>query len=73
MEENQESIDGYLEKLALISESLDILHGGKKAVVFDLEIEEFIKTRDSFKNIPEDKEQFKVDISGVEFIYLLSK
>ena len=73
MEQNQESFDGYLEKLALISEGIDALHLGKKAIVFDLEREEFLKVRNVLKNVPEDKEQFKIDISGVEFIYLLNK
>lgn len=73
MDQNQESIDGYLEKLALISEGIEELHLGKKAVVFDLPKEEFIKTRDMFEKIDKDKTQFKVDISGIEFIYLLNE
>jgi hypothetical protein len=73
MAENQESVDGYLEKLALISEGIDLLHPGTKAVIFDLPKDEFIKTRDLIKNISEDKDKFKIDISGIEFIYLLSE
>jgi len=73
MEENIESIDGYLEKLALISEGIDALHGGKKAIVFELNKDEFIKVRDSLKTIGEDKTEFKIDISGIEFIFLLSE
>ena len=73
MDENQESIDGYLEKLALIAQGIDELHIGKKAIVFDLKKEDFIKVRDTIKGIAEDKDRFKIDISGVEFIYLLNE
>jgi hypothetical protein len=73
MDKNQESVDEYLERLALISEGIDVIHSGKKAIVFDLKKEEFIKIRDMLKGIPEDKNQFKIDISGIEFIYLLNE
>lgn len=73
MEENTEGVGDYLEKLALISEGIDVIHQGKKAVVFDLNKEEFIKVRDLLKTVPQDKTEFKIDISGVEFIYLLNE
>lgn len=73
MAENQESVDGYLERLALLAEGLDQIHQGSKAVIFDMPKDEFIKTRDMLKNISEDKDKFKIDISGIEFIYLLNE
>jgi hypothetical protein len=73
MAENQESFDGYLEKLALISEGIDELYSGKKTIVFELNREEFVKMRNILKGADEDKDRFKVDISGVEFIYLLDE
>mgnify|MGYP003349601188 CR=1 FL=1 len=73
MDEIKESFDGYLEKLALLAQGIDELHSGKKAIIFDLKKDDFIKVRDLMKGIAEDKEQFKIDISGVEFIYLLSE
>jgi hypothetical protein len=73
MEENKESFDGYLEKLALIADAVDELYSGKKGVVFQLDREEFIKMRSLLKGADEDREQFKIDISGVEFIYLLNE
>jgi hypothetical protein len=73
MAENQESIDGYLEKLALIVSGIEEIHQGKKAVIFDLPKDEFISVRDKLKNIPEDKDKFKIDISGIEIIYLLNE
>jgi hypothetical protein len=69
----EESIDGYLEKLALITSGLDEVHSGKKAIVFDLSKEEFLGLRDKLKNIPEDKDKFKIDISGIEIIYLMNE
>jgi hypothetical protein len=73
MEETAEGVDRYLEKLALISEGIDVLHEGKKAIVFELNRDEFIKLRDSLKTVGEDKTEFKIDISGIEFIYLLNE
>ena len=52
----------------LISEGIDVLHTGKKAVVFQLNREEFIKVRDLLKTVGDDKTEFKIDISGIEFI-----
>jgi hypothetical protein len=73
MAENQKSFDGYLEKLALISEGIDELYGGKKTVVFQLDREEFVRMRNILKGANEDQDSFKVDISGIEFIYLLDE
>jgi hypothetical protein len=73
MAENKESFDGYLEKLALIADAVDELYEGKKGVVFQLNRNEFVKMRSILKGADEDKEQFKIDISGVEFIYLLDE
>jgi DNA gyrase/topoisomerase IV subunit B len=73
MAENKEGFDEHLEKLALISEAIDEIHAGKKAVVFQLKNEEFLKVRDSLSGVPTDKTEFKIDISGIEFIYLLDE
>ena len=74
MEENKESL-GYLNKLALISESLDNLHSGKKIVVFDLNETEFELVKDVItpKEISQDNTNFKIEISGNEFLFLLSE
>jgi hypothetical protein len=73
MAESQESFDGYLEKLAMIADAVDVLYEGKKGVVFQLNRNEFVKMRSILNGADEDKEQFKIDISGVEFIYLLDE
>lgn len=73
MAENQESFDRYLEKLALVCQAIDELHDGKKIVVFEVNRENFVKIRTELKNVGDDKDQFKIDISGNEFIYLLNE
>ena len=73
MAEVKESFDGYLGKLALLADALDELYQGKKTVVFELNREEFVKMRNEVKNVQEDKDKFKIDISGIEFIYLLDE
>lgn len=74
MEENQESL-GYLNKLALISDSLDSLHSGKKIIVFDLNETEFelVKNVINPQEMGQDKTNFKIEISGNEFLFLLSE
>ena len=71
MEENYKSVDGVIEKLALISEAVDSLFPeGRSAVVFQLKNEEFKKVQSNFREIDMSHKQFKIDISGVEFIFL---
>jgi hypothetical protein len=71
MEENYKSIDGIIEKLALVSDAVDSLFpDGKSAVVFQLKNEDFKKVQNNFREIDSNHKQFKIDISGVEFIFL---
>ena len=71
MEENYKSIDGVIEKLALISEAVESLFPkGKSAVVFQLNKNDLSKIQNNFREIDKNHKQFKIDISGVEFIFL---
>lgn len=71
MGENYKSVDGVIEKLALISDAVDSLFpDGKSAVVFQLNNEDFKKVQGNFREIDKNHKQFKIDISGVEFIFL---
>lgn len=71
MEENYKSVDGIIEKLALISDAVDSLFPeGRSAVVFQLKNEDFKKVQSNFREIDREHKQFKIDISGVEFIFL---
>lgn len=71
MEENSKSIDGIVEKLALIVDATDNLFpDGKMAVVFALNEVDFKKVQENFREVDRGHKQFKIDISGTEFIFL---
>jgi len=71
MEENNKSIDGIVERLALIVEATDTLFpDGKMAVVFALNEPDFKRVQENFREIDRGHKQFKIDISGTEFIFL---
>jgi len=74
MAENQKSIDGIIEKLALIADATDSLFpDGRKVVVFELKKPDFKKVQNNFRDIDRLHKQFKIDISGIEFIFLLDE
>lgn len=70
MATNKEGINGIIHKMAIISDELgNIFPKGKSVVVFSLDNKDynFVKTQ---VNDLSDTDQFKIDISGVEFIFL---
>jgi hypothetical protein len=74
MGENQKSIDGIIEKLALLSDAADSLFpSGRKVVVFELNKEDFKKVQNNFREVDQTFKQFKIEITGVEFIFLLDE
>jgi hypothetical protein len=74
MAENQKSIDGIIEKLALIADATDSLFpDGRKVVVFELKKPDFKKVQNNFRDVDRMHKQFKIDISGIEFIFLLDE
>ena len=71
MEENNKSIDGIVEKLALIVDATDNLFpDGKMAVLFALNETDFKRVQENFREVDRGHKQFKIDISGTEFIFL---
>lgn len=70
MAENQENV-GFLEKLALIADASQNLFTGRATVIFELPNMEFRKTQIELKK-ELSGEKFKIDISGTEFIFLMS-
>jgi len=73
MAENQKNIE-LLNRLALLTEGAQELIKGKVSIVFELQREEFNKYYLQFEDsIDENKTQFKVDISGTDFIFLLDE
>jgi hypothetical protein len=72
MAEDQKSIDGIIEKLALISDaSSQLFPDGRIAMVFELNESDFKRVQNNFREVDRNHKQFKIDISGIEFIFLL--
>lgn len=74
MDENKKDDLGYLEKLAILSDSfLDLFPNGTSLVVFELNNEDYRKMQKHFRTIDHHHEQFTVEISGVDFHFMLKK
>jgi len=74
MEKSPEIIYGVIERMALISDAIDNLFvNGRKVIVIELNKVDFEETKKQFKNVSPDLNQFKIDISGVEFIFILDE
>ena len=71
MGENK-SIDGIIEKLALIADGLQTLFpDGTMAIAMELNYDDYKKVQKNFRDIDRDFKQFKIDMSGIEFMFLL--
>ena len=73
MAEDKKNDLGELEKLALITESLQTLVKGKISVVLELNREEYIKFLNHFREIDRHHKQFSIDLSGTEFLFILNE
>lgn len=74
MDENQKTDLGYLEKLAILSDSFqDLFPNGTSLVVFELNEEDYRTMQKHFRTIDHHHEQFTVEISGVDFHFMLRK
>ena len=72
MEENKESIVGIMEKLAMITDATQSLFpDGKTAIVFELPEVDFKEVQKNFREIDSNYTKFKIDLSGVELIFIL--
>ena len=72
MGENQKSIDGIIEKLALVADGLQTLFpDSTMAVAMELKYDDYKKVQKNFRDVDRDFKQFKIDMSGVEFMFLL--
>ena len=73
MEENKENTE-FLNKLALITDAAQDMFRGKMSVIFELKEMEYRYANSIFeKNYNSEQKQFKVDISGTDFIFLLDE
>lgn len=70
MATNKEGVNGLIEKFALIADDLvNVYPNSRSVVVFSLNNDDFNNTKlqlNDFSNT----DQFKIDISGTEFIFL---
>ena len=72
MGENQKSIDGIIDKLALVADGLQTLFpDSTMAVAMELKYDDYKKVQKNFRDVDREFKQFKIDMSGVEFMFLL--
>ena len=72
MGENKKSIDGIIEKLALVADGLQTLFPeGTMAIAMELNHDDYKKVQKNFREIDRNFTQFKIDMSGIEFMFLL--
>ena len=74
MAENQKSIDGIIEKLAMIVDAADELFpDGKMLLACELKETEFKKVQGNFREIDKSFKQFKIEMSGNDIMFLLDE
>lgn len=69
MEEDKKEF-GVLSDLAEIADALLLVYRGKATVILELDDNEFNQTLNFYKGVDKNCNKFKIDISGVEFIYM---
>lgn len=71
MAKNQEGNNGLIEKLAFISDDISkVFPKSKSVVVYSMTDEDFNYVKAQVGNFDRTTTQFKIDISGIEFIFL---
>ena len=72
MDEDQKTGLGDLEKMALLADSFgDLFPNGKALVVFEMPRFDFLKFMSNFKDIDRSVTQFTVEISDVDFHFMI--
>lgn len=71
MAENTQGVSKLVERMALFTEAIDeMFPTAKKIVLIELPIQDFRLTQLNFGNTDLDAKQFRVDISGLEFVFI---
>jgi hypothetical protein len=71
MAKNNKGINQLVEKLAILSDTVDKFYpNGKKMVVFELNETEFKDAKIQFGMMDNTVKRFNVDMSGVEIIFI---
>jgi hypothetical protein len=73
MAEVKKDVPDVMKKLAMIADAVQDIYSGKATIVFELEKKEYKKMISMFREIDRHHKQFKIEISGTEFIYLLNE
>ena len=74
MAEDKKSIDGVIEKLALIVDGVESLFpDGKVAVAIELGLTDYKKVQNNFRTIDHHHKQFMIEISNTQFMFLLDE
>lgn len=64
----------FLKKMALMTDELEGMFNGKATFILQLKDYEFRKTVLEFEDVPDpEKKEFKIEISGTDFIFLLDE
>lgn len=64
----------FLTKLAMIADASQALVDGKMTIVFQVQNPEFSEVLSKIEQKPDyTKEEFKIEISGTDFIFILDK
>jgi hypothetical protein len=72
MEKNQTN-NRVLVELAMIVDATQQVHRGKSTIIFEVDKTEFEETKKNLQISAQEEDKFKIDISGTEVIYLLTK
>jgi hypothetical protein len=63
-----------MEKLAMVADALEsIFPNGESSVLFTLGNEEFKSIQKHFREVDSGFKQFKIDISGIEMLFILDE
>ena len=73
MAENKDGDLGTLEKLALITDSVQTLFKGKTTIIFELPKDEYSQVINHFREIDRHHKQFTIEISGTDFVFILDE
>jgi hypothetical protein len=73
MGESPKSFNQHLGDLALVADMTQNLYKGKTTIIFELDPFEFATFKSLLDPTSDNQKQFKIDISGTEFIYLLDE
>ena len=73
MAENKKSPE-FLKKLAILTDELQNTFNAKGTLVLELKENDFRRVILEFEDVPDpNQKQFKIDISGMDFIFLLDE